>query len=127
MTNTKSRFTEVTEVAGVAVVRFHDLNAIAYGSEMDKIASFEAELFSVAEQNPLAVILDFEGKFFIPAAIIESVFIKLHKRLNAKLKMCNLPAMVMEHFEMNRLATLFHIYPMLEDALAAVKAIDSES
>jgi anti-anti-sigma regulatory factor len=122
MTNTGSRLTEVKEIDGVPVVRFYDLNAVVSGSEMDRIASLEAELFSVAEQNPLAVVLDFEDKSFIAAAIIEHVFVKLHKQLNAKLKMCSLPKMVMEHFKMNRLATLFHIYTTVEDALAAVKA-----
>lgn len=124
---TNSEFIEVAEIDGVAIVRFYDLNEVVSGIGMDQIEGLEAELLAVVDQDPLAVILDFEEKDFIPAATIECVFVKLYTRLKARLKMCNLPAMVMEQFEMNRLATLFHIHTALDDALASVNKADFET
>lgn len=127
MTEARPRFTEVDDIDGVAVVRFHDLNGLIFAWEMDKMESLERELLSVVEQNRVAVILDFEGEFFIPAATIDNVLVKLHKKLDARLKMCNLSELATAHFEMNRLDTLFHIYTTLESALDAAKDIDPET
>ncbi len=77
---------------------------------MDKIDSLRGELSSVVEQNWSAVILDFEGKEFVPWGAFETVLVSLHTKLNDKLRMCNLPVTVAEHFETNLLAMLFHIY-----------------
>jgi hypothetical protein len=115
------RFTAVSDVDGVVVVRFDDLNAAVRGCDMDKINNLAAELFTVVQRNPVAVFLDFEGKEYVPWAAFENVLVTLHKKLNDRLKMCNLPPMVAEQFKINQLDTLFHIYAGLDDALAAVK------
>ena len=47
----------------------------------------------------------------------EHVLIRLHRILGERLRLCNLPFLVMEHFEVNRLATLFHIYSTRKVAL----------
>ena len=120
MTNIRSELTEVQEIDGVAIVRFHDLNAVGTSYEAGGVFALESELSSVAEQVPMAVILDFEDKQFLPAAVIESVFIKFHQRLNGRLKMCNIPKLVREQFERNRLTELFDIYDRFEGALASV-------
>ena len=60
------RHIEVSEVDGVAVVRFHDLNADVSSCEAEKIESLAAELFAVAEQSSVTLILDFEGQVFVP-------------------------------------------------------------
>lgn len=116
------RFTTVRDVDGVVVVRFHDLNAVVLGMDnTGRIERVSTELLSVADQKPLAVILDFEGTDFWPVAAFENVLLRLHKKLDGKLRMCNLPQMVAEQFKINQLATLFQIHAGLDDALAAVK------
>lgn len=117
------RFTEVWDVDGVVVVRFQDLNVTVLGMDnsRDRIEKASKELLSVADRNPLAVILDFEGTVFVPVASFENVLVQLHKKLDGKLSMCNLPATVAEQFRINQLATLFQIHAGLDDALGAVK------
>lgn len=116
------RFTEIRDVDGIVVVRFHKLNAVVLGMDnMDRIESVSGELLSVADQNPLAVILEFEGADFVPVASFEKALVRLHKKLNGKLGMCNLPQSVAEKFEIIQLATLFQIHADLDGAFAAVK------
>ena len=116
------RFSEIRNVDGIVVVRFHNLNAVVLGMDnMDRIESVSEELLSVADQNALAVILDFEGMDFVPVASFENLLVRLHKKLDGKLRMCNLPQSVAEKFELIQLATLLQIHAGLDDALAAVK------
>ena len=81
MTNPEFRHIKVSDMDGVAVVRFHDLNADVSGCESDKIESLAAELFAVAEQSPVTLILDFEGQVFVPWALFNSVMVRLHTKL----------------------------------------------
>jgi hypothetical protein len=109
---------KVTDVDGVAVVCFHDLFRCAFDN--DRAHELTQELVAVADQTKWrTVILDFEGREFVPAAIIEFPLVKLHKRLGGNLRLCNVPTMAMDHFRMNRLATLFHIYETREQAVKA--------
>jgi pimeloyl-ACP methyl ester carboxylesterase len=73
----------------------------------------------------MVVILDFDGQDFIPVGELESVLIKLHMRLGSRLKLCNLPATMIERFNWNQLALMFQIHIGFEDALAAVDTTDS--
>jgi len=120
-TDIQRPFTTIWDVDGIVVVRFHDLNAAVMGCEMDKINKLGDELSSIVAKNPLTVILDFEDREFVPWAAFENVLLQLHKKLDGKLRMCNLPPMVAEQFKVNRLDTLFEIHAGLDDALAAVK------
>jgi len=109
---------QVSGMNGVAVVCFNDLNRCDCDSE--SVFQLGEELLAVADQKEwTSVILDFEDKDFIPAAIVEAPLVRLHKRLGGNLRMCNVPPMAMEQFWMNRLATLFHIDKTREEALAA--------
>lgn len=121
-TETQPRFTEIWDVDGVVVVRFHDLNAVVLGMDnTDRIERVSRQLLSVVDRNSLVVILDFEGTEFVPVASFENVLVQLHNKLDGKLRMCNLPQMVAEQFEINQLATLSQIHSGLDDALAAVR------
>ena len=117
----------VSEIDGVTVVRFHDLNADVSGCEPEKIESLAEELFAVAQQDPVILILDFEGQVFVPWALFNSVMVRLHTKLGGKLRMCNLPSNVAEQYELIRLSTLFRIDAGLDDALAAAKRIEEET
>lgn len=121
-TEAPPRFTTIRDVDGVIVVRFHNLNPVVLGMDnIERIESVSDELLSVADRNPLAVILDFEGTDFVAVAAFENVLVRLHKKLNGKLRMCNLPQSVAEKFQMIQLARLFQIHARLDDALADVK------
>jgi anti-anti-sigma regulatory factor len=120
-TDIRRPFTEIWDVDGIVVVRFHDLNAAVMGCDMDKINKLGDELLSIVAKNPLAVILDFENRDFVPVATFKSLLVRLHKRLSGKLSMCNLPGMVAEQFKVTRLDTLIEVYAGLDEALAAVK------
>ena len=52
--------------------------------------------------------------------------VRLHTKLGGRLGMCNLPPIVAEQYEVNRLSTLFQIHTGLDDALAAAKNIDEQ-
>ena len=122
---TSSELIQVTRIDGVLIVRFYDLWAVSWDS--DRTENLDSELSAVADHNPRTVILDFEGKDFCPAATIEHVFVKLQKKLGKNLRMCNLPVMATEHFDMNRLSTWFQIHPTLEDSITAVKSSAGET
>jgi anti-anti-sigma regulatory factor len=112
---------QVSDVDGVAVVCFHDLFRCAFDNE--SAHQLTQELLAVADQEEWSsVILDFEGREFVPAAIVEAPLVRLHKRLGSKLRMCNVPSMAMEQFQVNRLVRLFHIYQTREEALEAASA-----
>ena len=116
------RFSVLRDVDGIVVVRFPDLIAVVH--RMDTMAGIERaskELLSVVDRKPLAVILDFEGTEFAPVASFENVLVRLHKNLNGKLRMCDLPARVAEQFKVNQLATVLQVHTDLDGALAAVK------
>ena len=108
----------VTEVDGHAVVCFNNLERVVVpGEELEQL---DSELQALAgRESWVSVILDFEDEPFIPYGAFEVVLIRLHKMLGERLKLCNVPSLVMEHFEINRLATLFYICPTREDALQA--------
>ncbi len=120
VSNSKFQLIDLVEIDGVSVVRFDDLNYLI--TESSQIEQLETELISAIHGNPRVVILDFQSKDFIPAAIIEHVFVKLHKRLNGRMRMCHLPPMVMDHFQMNKLSTLFQIDTTLKGSIDSVKS-----
>jgi anti-anti-sigma regulatory factor len=111
----------VSDANGVAVVCFNDLWRCA--SDDGAALQLGEELLAVADQKQwTSVILDFEGREFVPAAIVEAPLVRLHKRLGRNLRMCNVPPMAMEQFQINRLALLFHIYRTREEALESASA-----
>ena len=75
---------------------------------------------AIADRSPAAVILDFEDKEFLPIAALEAAFLRFHKRLDGRLKMCSVPPRVLEHFQMNQLARVFDICRNLQEAMADV-------
>ena len=115
-THDDHEYIHVTDIDGVAVVCFNDLDRV----EMGEYETLAEELLTVVDQDKWpSIILDFEGEVFIPWAAFEAVLVRLHMKANDRLKMCGLPPFVMEHFEINRLAELFHISPTREEALRA--------
>ena len=116
MNSDETTFTKVEEINGIQVVRFHDL--MYPGLHNGKSALLASELASIAEQDPRGVVLDFESRYFIPSATILTVFVRFHRKLDEKLRMCNLPNAVREHLHRNRLAEIFRIHSTLEEAIA---------
>jgi anti-anti-sigma factor len=106
------KYVRVSDTDRVAVVCFSDLDRVEYDTLAEELQSI------VDRRGGISIILDFEGKVFIPWAAFEAVLVRLHKKLDGKLKMCNLPSNVRQHFEMNRLVDVFHIYSTREEALA---------
>jgi hypothetical protein len=121
----KPKHIRVTKVGGHAVVCFNDLERVVDpGAELDQL---ERELQALVGQAPwVSVILDFEDEVFVPYAVFEAVLVRLHKSLGEKLKLCNLPSTVTEHFEINRLATLFNMYQTRDDALKVGQSSQSD-
>jgi anti-anti-sigma regulatory factor len=112
------KYIRVSDTDNAVVVCFTDLDGLEMG-EYEKLAE---ELQSIVERSEgISMILDFEGKGFIPWAALEAVLVRLHKKLDSKLRMCNLPPNVTHHFEMNRLLDVFHTYATREEALATTK------
>ena len=114
-------YVHVSDVAGIAVVCFKDLERAVEGcvtGEADKLAG---ELFALVERKEWAsIILDFEDSDFIPWAAFEFVLIRLHRKLNGNLKLCNLTPNIVHYFETNRLVDVFHIYSTREEAMATM-------
>ena len=120
MTDTESRFIEVTHVDGVAVARFHDLNAAASACDpTDEDDRLTRELFDVTEQSSVAVVLDFECQDLNRVGNFESVLLTLQRGLGDRLRLCNLPTTIANHFNKNQVAMMFQVHTGLEDALAA--------
>jgi len=120
VTNHDSDCIRIDGDEGVFVVRFQDLDSVVADCRLDKIRSLARKLFSVVEQHPRAVILDFEDKDFTPVAAFECVLVGLNRRLDRRLVICNLPTSVFEYFEMTNLSTLLKIYNELDDARQGV-------
>lgn len=114
----KPKHIRVTEVSGHAVVCFNNLERVVWpGEELEQLRE---ELQALADQEPwVSVILDFENEPFIPYCAFEVALVRLHKMLSERLKLCNVPSLVREHFEINGLAAVFYICPTREDALQA--------
>ena len=116
-------YVHVSDVGGIAVVCFKDLERAVEGcvtGEADKLAR---ELSALVDQKGwTSIILDFENSDFMPWAAFEFVLIRLHKKLNGNLKLCNLTPNIVRYFETNRLAELFHMFSTREEALAAIKS-----
>jgi hypothetical protein len=111
-------YIHISDMDGIPVIGFDDLDRV----EMGEYETLAEELQSVVDRGEwVFIILDFEGKEFIPWAALEAVLVRLHKKLDGKLKMCNLPPNVIRHFEMNRLVDVFHIYSTRQEALGTTK------
>jgi hypothetical protein len=113
--------TTVTNLDGVLVVRFADLNATLGDRESSTVDRLEEELSSAIGTNLLAMVLDFENSEFVPSAAFEAALVRLHGRLDGRLSICNLPTTVAAHFEANRLTSLSPIHSDLYEAIAALQ------
>jgi demethylmenaquinone methyltransferase/2-methoxy-6-polyprenyl-1,4-benzoquinol methylase len=121
----KPKHIRVTEVDGHAIVTFENVEQSVSFCSAESSGQLGKELQALVDQEKwVSIILDFGNEAFIPQGWFELVLVHLHKILGEKLKLCNLPSAVMEHFEINRLATVFDIYPKLEDALVASRSGD---
>ena len=105
MTN-GAKYIQVIDFDGIAVVTFRDLQRAAVENPIETVGR---ELFALVE-NQDSIILDFEGKEFGPCHAFQMVLIRLHKKLGNGLKLCRLPPMVTEHFELSGLAIMLNIY-----------------
>jgi len=113
----------VVDVNGVAVVYFRDLDFQPSGWEDEASKRLREELDALGDQKHwVSIILDFQGKEFIPRAAFEGLLVSLHKKTNGNLKLCNVSSVVMECFRTSRLVNLFDIYPTRDDALRGALA-----
>ena len=111
---------DVSKVDGTTVVCFKDL---AHVIREDRFHEVEQELSALVDQQNLpSIILDFENKELHTCHVVQQLLIRLHKRLNDNLRLCNLPPMALWHFEWNRLTERLNIYPTREDVLEATKS-----
>jgi anti-anti-sigma regulatory factor len=117
---TKSPLIEVTVMGEAAVVRFMRTECLMRhldpGQDVGKdlLALVDADHYSI-------IVLDF-GNPDIQwlAGAFQAILVRLHRRLfiaNGALKLCNVPAAIMEQFQANQLVRVFKIYPNLEAAL----------
>ena len=114
----EAEYIRVTDVDGVAVVCFNNLQCALSSLDQGGIGGIGEELDAFVNQRQwVSIILDFEGEEFIPWASFDRIMVMLHKRLEGNLKLCNVPPMAMECLQINRLTTVFDIYPSREDAL----------
>jgi hypothetical protein len=66
------------------------------------------------------LVLDCEGREFIPFAGFEGTLVRLYKKLwlsESKLRMCNVHQVAVETFRVNGIITLMSIYRTLEEAI----------
>jgi hypothetical protein len=107
---------DVSNVDGVALVCFKDL---AFAIRENRFSEVEGELWTIVDQETVAlVVLEFDNKELPTCHVVQQLLIRLHKRLNDNLRLCNLPPMALWHFEWNRLADRLNIYTTREGALA---------
>ena len=108
------------EIGGVLVVRFIDLKRDL--ESFDTLQEIGQQLEALVDQNqPCSLILDFEGKDFIP---LQDAFFgklvrlfKVVKQAQGTLKLCDLPPSLVEIFRISRLIQIFPTYKSLDEAL----------
>jgi anti-sigma B factor antagonist len=83
------------------------------------IVDIGRELLELAEQAEGKMLLDFQGVTFMSSAMIGKVVLLSKKcRANkAELRMCNVPASVIDVLDKRRLNTVFKICDSVEEAL----------
>lgn len=107
----------VSNADGVVVVCF---KAVATAIRENRFLQLQQELHALVDQEHAGpMILDFENKELPACHVVQSLLLRLHMRLEGRLKVCNLPRMTLWHFEFNGLADCLNIYATREDALAA--------
>jgi hypothetical protein len=115
------RHISVNHVDGVTVVRFLDLvRAVQCKEAIHEIGEKLKGL--IDQMKPCSLVLDFENKEFAPNKVFDSQLIGLHLKLTRRsgaFRLCNVPALLIEHYRITRLAEIFSRYNSLEDALAA--------
>jgi anti-anti-sigma regulatory factor len=116
----KSPQIEVTEIGGTAVVRLRRTEFLM--SSVSPRQDVGEDLFSlVYTDHHSLIVLDFENPdIHWLSGAFQALLVTLHHRLfkaNGVLKLCNVPASIMEQFQVNQLVKYFNIYPDLEAAL----------
>jgi anti-anti-sigma regulatory factor len=113
----------VDEIGGVLVVRFIDLERDL--DSFDTLQEIGQELESLVDQNhSCSLIVDFEGKDFIPLryAFFLGKLVRLFKevkRVQGTLKICDLPPSLVEIFKTSQLIQILPPYKSLDDALTS--------
>jgi hypothetical protein len=114
---------QVINVRGTAVVCFRDLARVVRECRLGQV---KQELWALVDrEHPPQVLLDFEDKELPTCHVVQCLLLQLHMRLNAHLKLCNVPPDTLWHFRFNGLADRLNIYPTREEALAAAKLAHS--
>jgi anti-anti-sigma regulatory factor len=80
------------------------------------------DLFTLVDTDHYSlIVLDFENPdIHWLSGAFQALLVTLHHRLfkaNGVLKLCNVPASIMEQFQVNQLVEYFNIYPDLEAPL----------
>jgi hypothetical protein len=114
------RHISVNVVDVVTVVRFNNLAKAVQCKEA--IREIGAGLEGLTDQmQPCSLVLDFENKEFAPSNAFDSQLIGLQVKITRRsgtLRLCNVPALLTEHYKITRLAEFYSLYNSLEDALA---------
>jgi anti-anti-sigma regulatory factor len=116
----KSPQIEVTLIGEAAVVRFSRTECLMMS--LDPSHDVGEALFTLVDTGHYSlIVLDFENPdIHWLSGAFQALLVTLHHRLvkaNGVLKLCNVPASIMEQFQVNQLVKYFNIYPDLEAAL----------
>lgn len=119
MTVNDSKFTQISEHDDFIIVTFNGmLDAINF--EANEVMVLQNELNAIVEvSDGRTVIFDFEDRWYNVCAATYGVLVHIHKKLDDRLLMCSLSDTAREVFQMNRLASLFNIFPTRDEAIAS--------
>ena len=111
---------EVTVIGEAAVVRFSCTECLMLSRHPRQDVG--EDLFKLVDTDHYSlIILNFENPdIHWLSGAFQALLVTLHRRLfkaNGVLKLCNVPASIMEQFQVNQLAKYLNIYPNLEAAL----------
>jgi anti-anti-sigma regulatory factor len=116
----KSPQIEVTVLGGAAVVRFRRTECLM--ASLNPRQDVGEDLFSLVDRDHYSlIVLDFDNPdIHWLSGAFQALLVTLQHRLfnaNGVLKLCNVPELMMEQFQVNQLVKYFNIYPNLEAAL----------
>jgi anti-anti-sigma regulatory factor len=116
----KSPQIEVTVMGEAAVVRFSHTECLMLSTHPRQDVG--EDLFKLVDTGHYSmIILDFENPdIHWLSGAFQALLVTLHHRLfkaNGVLKLCNVPASIMEQLQVNQLVKCFNIYRDLEAAL----------
>ena len=111
----KSRLFDVEDLGEVAVVRFNNLHRITLGNCLGQLEGDLLDFATHAKQD--SIILDFEGRPFAPSHMFNYILMQRDRQLASGLRLCNVPQLVIEHWQFARMDGLYPTYRSLEDAL----------